>query len=98
MASKLKNSDVSDRLSALANWSVENEKLTRSFKFRNFSDAFGFMAAAAIEAEKLDHHPEWFNVYNKVDVFLTTHSAGGITDLDFQLAQKMNDQALNFRS
>lgn len=98
MASKLKGSDISDRLSELANWSVENEKLKRSFKFRSFVDAFGFMTAAAIEAEKLDHHPEWFNVYNKVDVFLTTHSAGGITDLDFQLAKKMNDLARNFRS
>ncbi|MGI9204472.1 MAG: 4a-hydroxytetrahydrobiopterin dehydratase [Woeseiaceae bacterium] len=97
MADKLKVSDISDRLKGLANWRVENEKLTRSFKFRNFAEAFGFMTASAIEAEKLDHHPEWFNVYNKVDVFLTTHSANGITNLDFKLAQKMDDLAKNFR-
>ncbi|MGI9263105.1 MAG: 4a-hydroxytetrahydrobiopterin dehydratase, partial [Woeseiaceae bacterium] len=64
--------------------------------FRNFSDAFGFMTSAAIEAEKMDHHPEWFNVYNKVDIYLTTHSAGGLTDLDFQLAKKMSELAENF--
>lgn len=98
MADKLDSSEISSRLSALANWGLDNDKLTRSFKFRNFADAFGFMTAAAIEAEKMNHHPEWFNVYNKVDVCLTTHSASGITDLDFKLAQIMNDLAQNFRS
>ena len=98
MTSKLEDSEVLERLSALDHWAVENEKLARSFKFRNFTDAFGFMTSAAIEAEKMDHHPEWFNVYNKVDVCLTTHSAGGITDLDFQLAKKMSDLAGNFRA
>jgi 4a-hydroxytetrahydrobiopterin dehydratase len=98
MVSKLDDTEISTRTSALDHWSVENKKLTRSFKFRNFADAFGFMTSAAIEAEKMDHHPEWFNVYNKVDIFLTTHSAGGITDQDFQLAKKMNDLAENFRT
>lgn len=98
MISKLDDSEVSTRLSALDQWTVENEKLTRSFMFRNFTDAFGFMTSAAIEAEKMDHHPEWFNVYNKVDIGLTTHSAGGITDLDFQLAKKMSELAENFRT
>jgi 4a-hydroxytetrahydrobiopterin dehydratase len=66
------------------------EALTKSFKFRDFSEAFGFMARAALVAEKLDHHPEWSNVYAKVDVTLTTHDAGGVTALDVQLAEAMN--------
>jgi 4a-hydroxytetrahydrobiopterin dehydratase len=62
----------------------------KSFKFKNFGQAFGFMTEAALIAEKMDHHPEWFNVYSRVDVTLTTHSAGGITDLDVKLAQAMD--------
>jgi 4a-hydroxytetrahydrobiopterin dehydratase len=59
-------------------------------KFKTFSEAFGFMTRAALEAEKMDHHPEWSNVYNKVDVVLSTHSAGGLTELDVKLARKMD--------
>jgi len=76
-------------------WSVENGKLHREFIFKNFVDAFGFMTKAAILAEKANHHPEWFNVYKKVIVDLTTHEAGGITERDFDLAKKMERIASN---
>ena len=69
------------------------DAIHKSFKFKDFNAAFGFMTRAALIAEKLDHHPEWFNVYNKVDVTLTTHSAGGVTDLDIKLAEAMNQLA-----
>ena len=58
--------------------------------FKDFNEAFGFMARAALVAEKMDHHPEWFNVYNNVEVTLSTHDAGGLTDLDVKLAEAMN--------
>lgn len=90
MADKLEKTEIDRRLAALTHWSLVNEKLHRDFKFRNFVEAFGFMASAAIEAEKMNHHPEWFNVYSKVRVDLTTHEAGGITELDFALAERMN--------
>jgi 4a-hydroxytetrahydrobiopterin dehydratase len=64
--------------------------ITRTFRFADFAEAFGFMARAAIEAEKADHHPEWFNVYNRVEVTLTTHDAGGISTRDAALAAKMS--------
>ena len=90
MADKLSADDVTAGLNDLPGWSLANEKLRREFKFANFVEAFGFMASAAIEAEKMNHHPEWFNVYNKVVVELMTHDAGGITELDFELAKKLN--------
>ncbi|MCH8551535.1 MAG: 4a-hydroxytetrahydrobiopterin dehydratase [Natronospirillum sp.] len=70
-------------------WQLEDDKLTKTFKFRNFIEAFGFMTKAAIWAEKHRHHPEWFNVYNTVKVQLTTHDVDGISEKDFALAQKM---------
>ena len=66
------------------------DAITRTFIFENFSEAFGFMTRAALVAEKLDHHPEWFNVYKTVTVTLTTHDAGGVTELDIKLAQAMD--------
>jgi 4a-hydroxytetrahydrobiopterin dehydratase len=69
------------------------EAIFRSFKFKSFQAAFGFMTEAALVAEKIDHHPEWFNVYSRVDVTLTTHSAKAVTELDYQLAKAMNDIA-----
>lgn len=66
------------------------DAITKSYKFKDFIEAFGFMARAALIAEKMAHHPEWFNVYNKVDVTLTTHSKGGVTDLDIKLAAAMD--------
>lgn len=70
-------------------WQITDGKLCKTFKFKSFIRAFGWMSQIAIWAEKLNHHPEWFNVYNKVDVELTTHDAGGLTELDFKLANKM---------
>ena len=70
-------------------WNITDSKLTKTFKFKSFIRAFGWMSQIAIWAEKLNHHPEWFNVYNRVEVQLTTHDAGGISELDFKLAEKM---------
>ena len=90
MADRLTDSEIEEILPGLDGWSLENGKLNRDFKFANFIEAFGFMTRAAIEAEKMDHHPEWSNVYSKVSVHLVTHSADGITSLDVELAKKMN--------
>lgn len=88
--SKLTEDDVEIRLEKLAGWRIEGDKLHRSFVFSDFVEAFGFMTQIAIRAEKMDHHPEWSNVYNRVDVHLTTHDAGGLTELDFELAAHMD--------
>ena len=79
-------------MSQLSGWSIVQGRsaIMKSFKFKNFGQAFGFMAEVALIAEKMDHHPEWFNVYSRVDVTLTTHSAGGITELDVKLAKAMD--------
>jgi 4a-hydroxytetrahydrobiopterin dehydratase len=84
-----------DSMKMIEGWvKLENrEAIFRSFKFKSFQAAFGFMTQVALVAEKIDHHPEWFNVYSRVDVTLTTHSAKGITELDYKLAQAMNDIA-----
>jgi 4a-hydroxytetrahydrobiopterin dehydratase len=67
-------------------WSIVNEKLSKTFKFSNFIQAFGFMTEVAITSEAMDHHPEWSNVYNRVEINLITHSEGGITKLDTEIA------------
>jgi 4a-hydroxytetrahydrobiopterin dehydratase len=92
MTKLLESAELAAALADLPGWSrVENRAaITKSFKFNDFSAAFGFMTRTALVAEKMDHHPEWFNVYNKVDVILATHSAGGITALDIDLARAMN--------
>lgn len=90
MADKLSDAEIRDRLDGVQAWGLVNGKLRREYKFANFVQAFAFMAGAAIEAEKMNHHPEWFNVYNKVVVDLVTHDAGGITELDFALAERMD--------
>jgi 4a-hydroxytetrahydrobiopterin dehydratase len=69
------------------------DAIVKTFRFADFNAAFGFMTRVALKAEKLDHHPEWFNVYNRVDVTLATHDAGGVTELDVALAQFMDDAA-----
>ena len=79
--------------SAASPWSVAGGKLRKEFQFRNFVEAFGFMTKAALVAESMDHHPEWFNVYKTVRVDLSTHEAGGITELDFELASRMESLA-----
>jgi 4a-hydroxytetrahydrobiopterin dehydratase len=80
-------------LQELDGWSVENGKLHRQFQFSSFVEAFGFMSSSALVAESMGHHPEWFNVYNRVTVDLTTHDAGGITSKDVDLARRMNKLA-----
>lgn len=92
MPEKLTGNARQAALAKLSGWSeVEGrDAISRKFTFKDFSEAFGFMARAAMMAEKLDHHPEWFNVYNKVEVTLATHEAGGVTERDVQLAQEMN--------
>jgi 4a-hydroxytetrahydrobiopterin dehydratase len=83
-------SEALDALVAeLDGWSVANGKLHREFRFADFVEAFGFMARAALVAERMNHHPDWANVWNTVTVDLVTHSAGGITDLDAELARAM---------
>jgi len=89
----LAHEEIESRLAVLEGWSLENGKLHRRFQFADFAEAFGFMTRAAILAEKMDHHPEWSNVYNRVEVDLTTHDAGGLTELDFGLAAQMNSIA-----
>jgi 4a-hydroxytetrahydrobiopterin dehydratase len=85
--------ELSRAVTALPGWSVVNGKLHREFKFANFVRAFSFMSAVALVAEARDHHPEWFNVYGRVAVDLTTHDAGGITQSDVDLARAMNELA-----
>jgi 4a-hydroxytetrahydrobiopterin dehydratase len=82
--------EIDSRLNSRPGWNLEHAKLHRLFQFKSFVEAFGFMSQIAILAEKMDHHPEWSNVYSRVEVFLTTHDAGGITELDFELAEHMD--------
>jgi 4a-hydroxytetrahydrobiopterin dehydratase len=77
-------------LRGLPGWSLAGGKLHRELRFPNFQQAFAFMAEAALHAEKLDHHPEWSNVYGKVVIDLVTHDAGGVTELDLELAKRMS--------
>ena len=84
----LGDDEVHARLQGLPGWELESGKLHKRFVFKDFTTAFAFMTDVAREAEALDHHPEWFNVYNRVDVDLVTHDPPGITALDFELAQR----------
>jgi len=87
---RLSQEDINEELKSLQGWSVVNEKLHKEFQFDNFNQAFGFMTRSAMEIEKMNHHPEWFNVYNKITIELTTHDAGGITKNDVNLAKILN--------
>jgi len=87
---RLSQTEIDEELKNLPGWSVINEKLHKEFQFDSFNQAFGFMTRAAMEIEKMNHHPEWFNVYNKITVELTTHDAGGITKNDIDLARILN--------
>ncbi len=86
MVEKLSQSARAALAADLPLWTLDGEHLRRSFRFRDFSEAFAFMTRVALLAEKHDHHPEWSNVWNRVDIRLTTHDAGGLTDKDFALA------------
>ena len=82
-------SDADPKLASLAGWSFENDGIQKTFTFKDFTQAFGFMTQVAILAEKADHHPEWSNVYHTVNIRLSTHDAGGLTDNDFDLAEQI---------
>ena len=95
MAQKLSGDARKTALAKLSGWSDVSgrDAITRKFVFKDFNEAFGFMTRAALVAEKMDHHPEWFNVYKTVEVTLSTHDAGGLTELDVKLAETMNKLA-----
>jgi 4a-hydroxytetrahydrobiopterin dehydratase len=86
---RLADADIAARLKGLPGWSVEGGKLHKAFTFADFVEAWGFMSRVALVAESMGHHPEWSNVWNRVTVDLTTHDAGGISALDFDLAARM---------
>jgi len=93
---RLSNEAIDERLGALAGFRREADKLAADFKFKNFVEAFGWMTSVALVAEKLDHHPDWKNAYNRVSVELTTHDSGGITENDFTLAGRMLELAARY--
>ena len=95
MAEKLEGTARKAALAELAGWNVvaDRDAIERTFTFKSFNQAFGFMTRAALRAEKMNHHPEWFNVYNRVEVTLTTHDCGGLSELDVTLAKFMDKAA-----
>jgi len=99
MAEKLSGEARKSGLARLKGWRevAGRDAISRKFVFKDFNEAFGFMARAALVAEKLDHHPEWSNVYKTVDVTLSTHDAGGLTELDIKLAEAMTSSPGEFR-
>jgi 4a-hydroxytetrahydrobiopterin dehydratase len=92
---KLERAAIDEHLSGINGWLLNDgaTAILKTFRFHNFVEAFGFMAEGALAAEKLNHHPAWFNVYSRVDVTLTTHDAEGLTELDFRLAKAMDKAA-----
>jgi 4a-hydroxytetrahydrobiopterin dehydratase len=88
---KLEEGEIGERLSRVPGWEYADGKLHRSFRFANFTRAFGFMTSLALVAEAKNHHPDWSNVYDRVTIDLSTHDAGGVTELDFALAEAAND-------
>ena len=91
---KLTEPELQSALAGLPAWTIAGGKLHREYRFPDFVHAFGFMATAAIAIEAMNHHPEWFNVWNQVKIDLTTHDAGGITQKDVELAHKLEKLAL----
>ena len=88
---KYTSTEIEKHLAQLKGWKLKKDSVYKEFKFKDFSAAFGFMARVALEAEKLNHHPDWKNVYNKVSITLSTHDAGGLTQLDFKLAKLIDN-------
>ena len=88
---KLSEAEVRARLSEIPGWELVEGTLQKTFRFASFVQAFGFMTSVALVAEAMNHHPEWCNVWNKVVVDLSTHSVGGISNLDFELATKIGE-------
>jgi 4a-hydroxytetrahydrobiopterin dehydratase len=95
MAAKLTGAKRANALKSLKGWKLQDERdaIEKTYVFDNFIAAFGFMSSAALVAQQMDHHPEWFNVYNRVLVVLSTHDAGGLTQLDIDLAEAMDGLA-----
>jgi len=92
-AAVLSQSELTDAISGLPGWTLKAGKLHREYAFADFVAAFGFMISAALVAQRMDHHPEWFNVFDRVRIDLSTHDAGGITGLDVRLASSMEELA-----
>ncbi|RNJ80394.1 MAG: 4a-hydroxytetrahydrobiopterin dehydratase [Nitrosopumilus sp. B06] len=90
---QLSKEEIEKGLQGLDGWNISGNKIKKIYEFADFNQAFGFMTRAAMEIEKMNHHPEWFNVYNKITVELTTHDAGGITQNDLGLARILNSLA-----
>jgi 4a-hydroxytetrahydrobiopterin dehydratase len=93
MAQKLTGDARAKALAALTHWQAVDgrDAIQRKLKFGDFNEAFGFMTRVAIKAQEMDHHPEWFNVYSNVEITLSTHDAGGVTELDIKLAQFIDE-------
>ena len=87
---KLTATEINEQLKTLNGWTLDGAAITKDFKFSDFKTAFGFMTRVAAEAERLNHHPDWCNVYNKVTVTLSSHEVGGLTAIDFELGAKMD--------
>ena len=87
---KLSDSEINDKIELLQDWDYRDNALNTDFEFDNFKDCMSAMNRIAFECEALNHHPEWKNVYNKLEIRLTTHDAGGVTDLDIKLANSIN--------
>lgn len=92
MAQKLSDQDITNGLVERDGWEKVNNRdaISKTFQFKDFSQAFGWMTRVALQAETMNHHPEWFNVWNRVEVTLATHDAGGVTELDLKLAAAMD--------
>ncbi len=90
----LGKSEIEAQLAAVPDWQYRDESLQRDFRFADFNQAFAFMTAVALDVEKADHHPEWFNVYNRVEIRLTTHDCKAVSQRDFDLAVKIDQRAL----
>ncbi len=88
---KLSEAEITAAIAQLEGWGYRNGKLHREFTFKDFVHAWGFMSSCALVAEAMNHHPDWSNVWNRVNVDLTTHDAGGVTKNDFDLARRMNE-------
>jgi 4a-hydroxytetrahydrobiopterin dehydratase len=90
MSAKMSEAERNEALGSVSGWSLVDgrEAIQKSFKFKTFNQAFGFMSQVALAAEKMDHHPEWFNVYNRVDITLSSHDVGGLSQRDFDLAKQ----------
>jgi 4a-hydroxytetrahydrobiopterin dehydratase len=98
MSGKMSEAERNEALQSVEGWAMVDgrEAIHKSFTFKTFNQAFGFMTRMALVAEKMDHHPEWFNVYNRVDITVTSHDVGGLSQRDFDFAKKANTFAAQF--